>query len=76
MSSAIVLLLKTISSFKDETELLIALSNSTLVPLVVTTPKFVELSTKSFISTLFVFIPFGIKYNKLTVFCPGRRLII
>ena len=63
-SSTIVLLLKTISSFNDGIELLIAESNSTVVSLVVKTPKLVELSTKPSISTLFEFIPFGYKYNK------------
>ena len=58
-SSTIVLLLKTISCFKEGIELLIAESNSTTPFSVDSTPKLVELSTNPSISTLFVFIPFG-----------------
>ena len=55
----IVLLLKTISSFNEDTELLTAESYSTKPSVVVKTPKLVELSTRPSISVLLLFIPDG-----------------
>ena len=55
----IVLLLKTISSFNEGTELLTAESYSTKHSVVVKTPKLVELCNNLYISVLLLFIPDG-----------------